>query len=249
MTGSISLRRVSKDYGARGVLSECDFAIAAGTHTALLGRSGSGKSTILRLLAGLESPASGHVFIDEHVASAPERVVIPPHLRRIGFVFQDLGLWPTMTVAQNVSLALSVDRKGERAHARAMAALRICGVDGLADRRPGTLSGGEQQRVALARAIAGEPEFLLLDEPFAGLDLCTKQDLLAELTELARSRCMTLLLVTHDPIEALSLCSRCAVVDGGRIEVDGPWSAVLTESRLDLLQAFSVSAARLRSIA
>jgi ABC-type Fe3+/spermidine/putrescine transport system ATPase subunit len=219
--------------------------IVTGIHTALLGRSGSGKSTVLRILAGLEAPVRGNVLIDGRIASGPDRIVVPPHRRHVGMVFQDLGLWPTMTVVDNVLMALfsSADGRGRR-HERAMDALRICRIEHLADRRPGSVSGGEQQRAALARAIVASPRFLLLDEPFAGLDLCTKSDLLADVSELAMTRGITIVLVTHDPAEALSLCSRAVLLEGGIVRADGPWGTVLAEPRSDVLKAFSASIAR-----
>jgi iron(III) transport system ATP-binding protein len=238
------LRSVSQAFGTHGVLRELNVALREGEHTALLGSSGSGKSTLLRLVAGLEAPTSGDVLIAGAHASSPRRILVPPHERRLAMVFQDLALWPSQTVLENVLLGLDgrpLSRLGRRACAKA--ALELCRIGGLGDRLPATLSGGEQQRVALARAIAVEPALLLLDEPFAGLDLSTKSELLAELRELAVRRSMTLCLVTHDPSEAFSLCTHAVLLEGGSAPERGPWKQVLRRPRSALLQAFRSAAA------
>jgi ABC-type sulfate/molybdate transport systems ATPase subunit len=212
-------------------------------HTALLGSSGSGKSTLLRVLAGIEMPTSGDVFICGMHASSARRIVVPPHERHLAMVFQDLALWSSLSVLENVMLGLDGRRlsRPDRRN-RAREALELCRIGDLADRRPATVSGGEQQRVALARAIAVEPALLLLDEPFAGLDLSTKAQLLVDLREVVARGNMTLCLVTHDPSEAFSLCTHALVLEEGRVLERGPWKEVLHEPRSALLQAFRRSA-------
>ncbi len=245
---SLELRGVSKRHGTATLLAECDLTIREGEHTAILGRSGAGKSTTLRLLAGLEPPTSGQVLVDTTPASGPGRIALPAHQRRVAMVFQDLGLWPSLSVVDNILLGTGATTRGQRhLRERALAAMRLCRIDTLADRRPGSLSGGEQQRVALARAVAAEPRFLFLDEPFAGLDLCTKRELLTDISHLAAMARTTLVLVTHDPTEALSLCSRAVVLDGGRVQADGPWAELLHEPRSDVLRAFGDRGFRSRS--
>jgi ABC-type Fe3+/spermidine/putrescine transport system ATPase subunit len=245
----LELRAVSHTYGPRSVLRNLDLTMREGEHTAVLGSSGSGKSTLLRIIAGLELPTSGDVFVAGAHASSSRRIFVPAHARHLSMVFQDLALWPSVSVLENVVLGLDGQRLSrlERG-SRAQTALDLCRVGQLAGRRPGSLSGGEQQRVALARAIAVEPALLLLDEPFAGLDLSTKSRLLIDLRELAEKRGMTLCLVTHDPSEALSLCTHAVVLDGERIVERGPWCDVLLEPRSDLLRTFR-KAARVLSAA
>ena len=236
---AFELREVSKRYGARSVLSDCSLSLPESESTALLGVSGCGKSTVLRLLGGLEAPTRGEILINGSPASCPGRILVPPHRRRLAMVFQDLGLWPALNVFDNVLLGLDgcrlppVERRS-----RATAALQLCRVGELAARMPGTLSGGQQQRVALARALAPDPLFLLLDEPFAGLDLATKMELLADMKAVLSARRLSLCLVTHDPTEAFALSTHGVVLDQGRVSEHGPWEEILRAPRAALLQAF-----------
>ena len=213
--------------------------IDAGQHVAILGPSGCGKSTTLRLLAGLEAPSEGQVLLDGTVISDGHRIVTPPHRRGVAMVFQDLALWPNLSTFENVVLG-QAGSKCSRKEARKQAkeALAMCGIESLADRLPGTLSGGEQQRVALARAIAPQPDYLLLDEPFAGLDLVTKTQLLRDISALARQRSFTILLVTHDPLETTSLCNSAVVLNRGRIEEMGSLQELLCDPKSELLRIF-----------
>jgi len=217
MTGDkgFELCNASKCYGRQSVLNGVSCSLPQGRHTALLGPSGCGKSTLLRLLAGLEAPDSGEVSLDGKVASTPGGDVIAAHERGIGMVFQDLALWPNLSVLDNVRLGRSVSDD------QAREALAHCGIEALATRRPGELSGGQQQRAALARAIAAHPAFLFLDEPFSGLDWATKSDLLAMISALARDVGLTILLVSHDPEEVLALAQYLIVLEDGGIAEEG----------------------------
>lgn len=233
------LRAASKLYGGSFALLRLTFVVPVGEHTALLGPSGSGKSTALRLLAGLEAPDEGEVRIGGELASTAGQALIPPHRRGIAMVFQDLALWPDLSVLDNVLLGLSGTRlpRAERRE-RARWALSLCSIEDLAGRRPGTLSGGQQQRVALARALAPEPRLLLLDEPFSGLDLLVKARLIDEVRRLAEERRLTVLLVSHDPLEAAPLCRGAVVLRDGEVEESGPLAALLEAPRSELLRAF-----------
>jgi ABC-type Fe3+/spermidine/putrescine transport system ATPase subunit len=230
---------VSKIYDRRTALSEVSFTVSAGEHIAILGPSGCGKSTVLRLLAGLDAPSAGHVLLDGCVVSQPQMILTPPHLRGVGMVFQDLALWPNLSVMDNVLLGLSgAGLTKKRARTRAREALALCVIESLADRKPGTISGGQQQRVALARALAVQPSFLLLDEPFAGLDLVTKTKLLEEITVLAAEQKLTIVLVTHDPVEATALCRSALVLEDGRVKETGTWEDILSTPRSEMLRIF-----------
>lgn len=230
---------VSKTYAGQAALSNVSFTVASGGHTAILGPSGCGKSTSLRLLAGLEAPSAGKILFGEEVISEPGKILRPPHLRRIAMVFQDLALWPNLSVLDNVLLGLSGSGLSRRdCEERAREALALCAIETLADRLPGTISGGEQQRAALARAIAVRPAFLLLDEPFSGLDLVIKIKLLEDISRLARECGMTILLVTHDPLEAKALCNLLIVLNHGTIEEKGGLNELLRTSQSELIKVF-----------
>jgi ABC-type Fe3+/spermidine/putrescine transport system ATPase subunit len=232
-------RAVAKIYDGRRVLSDVSFTVSGGEHLAILGLSGCGKSTVLRLLAGLEAPSAGQVLLDGSVASQSHKVVIPPHRRRVGMVFQDLALWPNLSVKENILLGLSGARLTyQEAQRRTHEALALCAIESLMGRRPGQLSGGEQQRVALARAIAVQPTYLLLDEPFSGLDLITKTALLKEISGLATNQRFTLILVTHDPFEVTALCRSVLVLENGHVEEAGTLENILHTPRSLMLRVF-----------
>lgn len=238
-TGRFEFRAVSKRYGAVAALTGLSCILEPGQHTALLGPSGCGKSTFLRLLCGLEPPSSGEVLLDGQVISAADRIVLSPHRRGLSMVFQDLALWPNLTVLGNVLLGLAgTELSRAKASQRAEEALTLCRIGELARRKPGQLSGGQQQRVALARAIAVRPRFLLLDEPFSGLDLVTKAHLLQEIKALAADRHLTVVLVTHDPLDAVTLCGSAIVLEQGRLFEDGSFESLLRAARSELLRMF-----------
>ena len=235
MSGAmLELQRVSKSYGRSCVLSSVSLSIVPRQHVALLGPSGSGKSTVLRVLSGLDAPDDGEVWKEGTLLSSAGRVIVPPHRRGLAMVFQDLALWPSLSARDNVRLAVA--RSGlEKTQTRATveSALEACGIEDFADRRPGALSAGQQQRVALARSIATSPSVLLLDEPFTGLDLATKAPLLEKIRDLAKERSMTVVLVTHDLMEAIALCRAVVVLEGGRILEEGDLENLLAGGRSD----------------
>ncbi len=233
------LKAVSRSYGNEPALVEVSLTLVSGRHTACVGPSGGGKSTLLRLLAGLEEPSAGRVLIEGEIASEPGRILVPPHRRRLGMVFQDLALWPNLSVLDNVRLGLAgtgLSRQGSRVRARE--ALALCDIDHIASRKPGETSGGEQQRVALARAVAVRPAFLLLDEPFSGLDLATKDRLLDRVRRLSEEERFTVVLVTHDPLEAIGLCDHAMVLERGRLIESGPFRELLDSPRSGILRLF-----------
>lgn len=230
---------VSKFYDGHPVLSEVSFTIVAGQHSAILGSSGCGKSTLLRLLAGLDAPSSGRILLDGTVISETNAILMPPHCRSVAMVFQDLALWPNLSVMENVILGLSGAKLAKsRAFERAKEALALCGIETLSDRMPGHLSGGQQQRAALARAIAVRSDFLFLDEPFGGLDLVTRTALVAEISKLAEAQRFTIVLVTHDPQEATTLCRSAIVLNQGRVEESGSLNDLLHNPQSEILRVF-----------
>ena len=237
----IALRSIARRMGRSAILVGIDFELAPGERVAILGPSGSGKSSLLRLISGLDTPDEGQIEMDGRVASAPGRAVVPPHERGIGMVFQDLALWPTLNVRDNVALGLAHLHGRVGATERATNALATCGIEALALRSPGTLSGGEQQRVALARALAVEPRWLLLDEPFGGVDLATRRTLLADMATVLDKSGTGMLMVTHDPMDAVALCRRAIVLETGRVSADGDLRALLRDRQSATLRAFADS--------
>lgn len=242
MNPGFELRSVAKRYEGALALGGVSFSIGYGTRLAIVGPSGGGKSTALRLLAGLEAPGSGEVLLDGRVISKPDCIVVPARHRGITMVFQDLALWPNLTVLDNVLLGLaSLPLARGEARRRAEEALSICKIESLATRRPGDTSGGQQQRVALARALAGQPRFLLLDEPFSGLDLVTKMTLLEDVARLVAERGITLVLVTHDLIEARRLCHAAVVLNRGVVEESGEFDKLMQRPKSEILKVFKAS--------
>ena len=220
---SITVRGISKSFGATKVLTGIDLEIATGELVALLGPSGSGKTTLLRVIAGMEQadPGSGAVLFDGHDISQHGIGE-----RRIGFVFQHYALFKTMSVFENIAFGLRAKPWRERPkeaqiRAKVDELLDLIQLRSLADRTPSQLSGGQRQRVALARALAVEPRVLLLDEPFGALDATVRRDLRRWLRKLHETIHVTTIFVTHDQEEALEVSDRVAVMRAGQIEQFG----------------------------
>jgi ABC-type Fe3+/spermidine/putrescine transport system ATPase subunit len=219
----LRLDAVSKVFATTPVVDRVSLEIARGEIFTLLGPSGCGKTTTLRLVAGLERPDGGEIVLrDRVVASAAKRTFVAPHRRNLGMVFQSYAIWPHMTVYENVAYPLEL-RGGRRAviRERVTRVLELVGLAGLEARAATLLSGGQMQRLALCRALVYEPDLLLLDEPFSNLDAKLREQMRVELRLLQRRLGVTVLFVTHDQIEALSLSDRIAVMQGGRVEQVG----------------------------
>lgn len=228
MNALIQVQNLGKSFGGHAVFHSVSFEVHASRHLALLGPSGCGKSTLLRLIAGLDTMEHGQIWLNGQLVSEPGRILVPPHQRGLAMVFQDLALWPTLTAFENVLLGMArsgLARRQREKHANE--ALERCKVGELASRKPAALSIGQQQRVALARAIASRPRLLVLDEPFSSLDPGVKENLLDEIRTLARDLGMTVLLVTHDIGEALTLCRDCVVIEDGNLKEAGELHSLL----------------------
>ncbi len=224
---SLALESVSATRGATPVLHNLDWSIKKGEIVALLGPSGSGKSTTVRLLLGLLAPSHGRVLVGGKLASSEQGIHMPPEERRIAVVFQDLGLWPHMTAAENLEFVLgSGGVPSAQRPSRAREMLERVGLLNKATRRPGELSGGEQQRVAIARALVASPTALLLDEPLSNLDVVLKHELIELFRELLSERPVATLFVTHDLRDAARLAKRISVLEEGRMVQDGPLEAL-----------------------
>ena len=196
--------------------------VHAGESVVIVGPSGGGKTTLLRIIAGLESPDDGDVWLDGRHVSAPGRILVPPYARRIGFVFQELALWPHMTVRGHLEFVLKAARVSPRTRAdRVRDMLMRVRIAQMVDRYPHQLSGGEQQRVALARALVGQPRLLLLDEPLSSLDSELLTALRAELLDLKRAFDVTMIYVSHDPEDASVLADDVIHLRAGRVVKSG----------------------------
>jgi iron(III) transport system ATP-binding protein len=218
-SASVSVRDVRKAFGPRAVLDGVSLEVEAGSLTAILGASGSGKTTLLRLIAGFERTDSGTIGLGERLVDGP-KVFVPPERRRIGYVPQEGALFPHLTVAGNVGFGLragKIGRGGAALEARVEELLELVGLAGFEKRLPHHLSGGERQRVALARALAAYPALVLLDEPFSSLDVELRTSMRREVVEVLRKSGATVILVTHDQDEALSIADRVAVLQRGAI--------------------------------
>jgi ABC-type Fe3+/spermidine/putrescine transport system ATPase subunit len=214
----LSVAHLSKRFASHQALTDISLEIAAGQAVVILGPSGCGKTTLLRLIAGLETPDAGEIWLAGVQVSAAGRAHVPPHERGIGFVFQDLALWPHLTVQKNLDFVLEsakTPRTGREA--RAHDVLTLVRIEQLSGRYPHELSGGEQQRVALARALVGQPRVLLLDEPLSSLDPELRDALRNELSRLQRAVGVTTIYVTHDREDVAVLADRVVEMRAGRI--------------------------------
>jgi putative spermidine/putrescine transport system ATP-binding protein len=219
LTVSLTIDSISAHYGSTQVLKDLSISVMAGELVSLLGSSGCGKTTTLRLVAGFLQPSSGSIKLGERDLTG-----LPAHARDIGLVFQNYALFPHLSVQDNVAFGLRQRRipQPERAK-RTMAMLDRVGLSAFADRLPSALSGGQKQRVALARALVIEPPLLMFDEPLSNLDAKLRIDMRVEIRQLQRANGTTSLYVTHDQEEAFSISDRVAIMNAGRImQLDAP---------------------------
>lgn len=215
----LKLVEVTKRFDESTVIDGVSLELCEGQAIALLGPSGCGKTTLLRLIAGLETPDDGEIWMAGKKVAAKGRNTVPPRGRNIGFVFQDLALWPHLTVAGNLDFVLRSQRWERRTlKDRINEVLQMVHMAPHADKYPGQLSGGEQQRVAIARALVARSQLLLLDEPLSNLDSDLKSTLLEELSVLQRRLNLTTLYVTHDKLEAAAFADSIVKMENGRID-------------------------------
>jgi len=229
VTPAIELDQVSVTLGTKRVLEKVSLAIMPGELVALLGPSGSGKTSLLRVVLGFLAPDTGVVRVDGEAVSANGRILRAPEERGVAMVFQDLALWPHLTVAGNLDFGLVA--RGVPRPERLVRVGSMLSLVGLAERaraHPGELSGGERQRVAIARALVLEPKALLLDEPLSNLDGPLKRELMLLLSELLVERRVPSLYVTHDVQEAAALGDRLTVLEAGRIVQEGSLETLRT---------------------
>ncbi len=221
----IELKHIDKYYGENHVLRDINLTIEDGDFMTLLGPSGCGKTTTLRVISGLEQAQHGTMTIDDRtVIDCDKAFFEAPSKRGLNLVFQSYALWPHMTVFQNVAFGLKIKKmKKEEIEETVMHSLKTMRIEEYRDRYPNELSGGQQQRVAIARAIASSPKLLLLDEPLSNLDARLRIDMRAELKRLHRETGTTIIYVTHDQVEALTMSTKIALFKEGEIsQIDTP---------------------------
>lgn len=246
----LDISGVSKSFGTETVLRDISIGMPAGSVVTLLGPSGCGKTTLLRIIAGLERADTGNIAAPqaEFFDCAAGRYLAPQD-RRLGFVFQDYGLWPHMTVFRNVAFPLEMQRTPKSdIEQRVMAALAHVHLEGHADKKPHQLSGGQKQRVSIARAIVGELSLILLDEPLSNLDANLREELGQEIRMLCKRLSLTCVNVTHDRREAQILSDVVALMKDGRIHQEGPPHEIFNHPR-DTWAAEFLNAGNLLSVA
>jgi sulfate transport system ATP-binding protein len=231
---SIELKNVSKRFGAVAAVATVNFTVREGELVALLGPSGGGKTTVLRMIAGLELPTEGDILIRGQRVND-----VPVQKRNIGFVFQSYALFKTMSVFDNIAFGLKIKKwKSADRKARVLELLELLGLEGLEKRFPHQLSGGQRQRVAIARALAPKPSVLLLDEPFGAVDAKIRQELRDWLVRLHNDLNVTTLFVTHDQEEAMEVSNRIVIFSRGRLEQIGTPREVYEEPANEFVARF-----------
>ncbi|MDJ1016036.1 MAG: ABC transporter ATP-binding protein [Paracoccaceae bacterium] len=213
----LELKKLSKAYGNVEVLHDINLSIADGEFIVFVGPSGCGKSTLLRMIAGLEEITGGDLMIGGKLSNS-----LSPKQRNIAMVFQSYALYPQMTVAENMGFSLSLERRPKDEIARKVnEAAEALKLGPYLDRKPGQLSGGQRQRVAIGRAIVRQPQVFLLDEPLSNLDAALRSETRVEISELHQRMATTMIYVTHDQVEAMTMADRIVVLNGGYIEQVG----------------------------
>jgi len=236
----LDARDLVKRFGSMAAVDHVSFTVEEGEVVTLLGPSGCGKTTTLRLVAGLERADEGDIEIHGRtVYSSSRRIYVPPEKRGLGMVFQSYAIWPHKTVFENVAYPLILRKtKSAEVKRRVEDCLELVGLAGLGERPATLLSGGQQQRVALARSLVFSPSILLLDEPLSNLDAKLRAQMRVELTRLQEKLSMTMLFVTHDQIEAMTLSTRLAVMNRGAIEQIGPLREVYERPKTPFVEDF-----------
>ena len=216
----INLKNISHSYDDKQVLDNLSLEIELNKLTCLLGGSGSGKTTILRIIAGLENPQLGEVSINSKVLTSNNNIIIPPNERKLGFIFQDLALWPHLSVFDNIAFGL-IERKENNIKEKVYEILDYFNLKELSVKFPNQLSGGQKQLVAISRSLVLKPDVLLMDEPLNNLDVKLKRRILDYIKNLKHEFNLTIVYVTHDHKEAFAVSDKIVILDKGKIEEIG----------------------------
>jgi len=228
----LEVKHLTKSFNKKEIVKDISFNVEKGQLTAMLGPSGCGKTTTLRMIAGLEIPDKGEIWIGDMLASHDSKMIIPQKHRHIGMVFQDLALWPHMTVYENIEFGLKASghNKTERQKKIGMVLSKV-NMQKYAKVYPGKLSGGQQQLVAIARAIVTEPRLLLMDEPLSNLDARLREEIRNEIRRIQQEIQITTVYVTHDQEDAFLLANNLAVMHEGEIEQTGTPEEIYTSPK------------------
>lgn len=217
----IQFRNCTKSFDSKTILRDISLEVdEENSFTSILGKSGSGKTTLLRLIAGLEKLNEGSIYIKGKIVSEGSKIIVPPHERNVGFIFQDLALWPHYTVYQNIEFGLKQKKIPDFKNV-AMQTMNEFGITDLKDNFTHQLSGGQQQLVALARSMVLRPEILLMDEPLANLDVKLKAELRNRIKNLAKEKTISIFYVTHDHKEAVEMSDKLILIHDGSIAYYG----------------------------
>lgn len=224
----VNINNLTKSFGNTEVLHQFSHTIQDGQFVTLLGPSGCGKTTILRIIAGFERPTTGSVSIGDRIVS-DEKTFVPPEKRDIGMVFQSYAVWPHMNVYDNIIYPLKIKKTDKKEiEKRAQDVLDIVHLTAYKDRMPDQLSGGQQQRVALGRALIAQPDLLLLDEPLSNLDAKLREKMRYEIKEIQQQLGITVVYVTHDQIEAMTMSDQIILIDSGTVQQIGTPTEIYT---------------------
>ncbi len=216
----IKLNNITHSYSNAMILNNLFLEFEKNKVTYILGESGSGKTTILRLIAGLEIPQKGSIFINNRIVTKGETIIVQPEKREIGFIFQDLALWPHFTVYENIAFGLK-QRGKKHIEETVFEILEFFGLTDYSKKFPHQMSGGQQQMIAIARALVLKPTILLMDEPLASLDVKSKRKILKFISLLMKKYNLTIIYVTHDHREALKYADNIAVINKGILQESG----------------------------